>query len=697
MRFNYIFCLLLITCSVSAQRYTRDFKFEHLGPVVLPPTTSDSGSWCPNGMGWIESLAIHPKDGSILYAGSNSGGLYSSRDGGKHWQFIFDVHPVCGVLDLVVDELDPNRIWVGTGTTVNQFPFGLGVLHSRDGGQTWETTGLSFVPEDEEVIWGLKRVQYDGGTFVALSNDEIYLSRDTCRNFRKLLERVPGSSRDFRQLLLPHSRGAYGYAAGNQIWMGDSSLKIWQRIDDRLSYHQIAKKGRQAPDRFAICRNPFREQGLLVLYKYDGLNYIDRSTDGGKSWTNLYKGRIFSRVDRNHAEIAYDPGDSSIIYVGSVRMYRSDDGGRNFELVSQPLLGFSNFMHDDIRALEFDGQGNLYTGNDGGVSFSSDKGTNWTDISGAGLCVTQIYGIDAHSSEKRKLLIGCQDLGNFIYDGNWTNLGTVYGDGGVCLFGNGQMYIMQNGHLRSSRGDISRWDMLQMPYSANRLHYPLVSGVLGAELLVGDDDVLTYSERKWYNRSRTLGRHFTKIRALSVYESGDTAFALIAKDQPTWALDSGLRDRLFLGKFWEGGDTWADITAKLPILAWRSVSSICRDPNDARHIWISLYGYDDEYGRFKVFQSWDGGENWENYSEGLPNYGTYVLLPNGGRKSGVFLGTDGGLFFRNSKLDQWVQINGAMPDMMVRDLAMQRQFKMLYIATYGNGVWELKLPRYLRK
>lgn len=681
----------------TAQRYTRDFKFRHLGPHRVPPTTSDSGEWCPNGIGWIESLAIHPLDSRILYAGSNSGGLYRSNDAGNTWRFVLNIDPVTGVQDMVLDESNPDELWIGTGTTVNQFPFGYGVLHSVNGGETWESTGLSFLPHDEEVIRAVDRSKMLPGLFVALSNSEIYLSSDTCRTFRKVLSKEAGMERDFRQLLLPELKSGNAFAAGNQIWKSSGPLESWERIDARLSYHNRAKKGRSAPDRYALSRNPLNPRSLIVLYKYDGVNYIDRSSDEGEVWQNMYTGRDFSRVDRNHSEIAYDPTDTNILYVGAVRMYRSVNGGQSFELISHPLKDFANFMHDDIRALEFDAQGNLYTGNDGGVAVSYDKGSTWQDRSGEGLSVTQIYGIAAHPSQKGELLIGCQDLGNFLYRDGWTNFGTIYGDGGECLFANNRMYVMQNGQIRASTQDLKRWEMVPMRFSPNRLHYPLFPGSLETELLVGDDNVLTYANRTWENRSPGLGKHFTKIRALSVHTVADTSYVLLAKDQPTWSVDSGLRERLFRGKFWNGGDAWEDITDHLPILAWRSVSSIVQDEDDPNHFWVSLYGYDDDYGRFKVFESRDNGTSWINYSEGLPNYGTYVMQHNGGKRDGLFLGTDGGVYFRNNQMDEWVKLKGEMPAHMLRDFALQRQYKRLYIATYGNGVWELKLPRYLRK
>jgi len=111
---------LILFCSQGyTQRYKRNFKYRQIGPTSIAKTTSDSGKWTANGLGWIESLAVFEKNPLIIYAGSNSGGLYKSIDGGIYWNFVFDLPLVTGALCIYLDQNNPNSLWVGSGTPVN--------------------------------------------------------------------------------------------------------------------------------------------------------------------------------------------------------------------------------------------------------------------------------------------------------------------------------------------------------------------------------------------------------------------------------------------------------------------------------------------------------------------------------------------------------------------------------------------------
>jgi photosystem II stability/assembly factor-like uncharacterized protein len=687
---------VVLTTEAKAQRYKRSFKFVPLGPFETPLGTEDTGSMTPNGLGWVETLFVAPSNPMIIYAGSNSGGLYKTENGGDSWHFVSDWFPVTGVLDLVIDRYNPDVIWAATGTTVNQYGYGHGVLKSSDGGKHWFYTGLAFLPENEKVIWALGRDNYLPNRFVAVENNQIYLSTDEGRNYEKSYD---GKSdiKDFRQVILGKE---FDLVSGNRLFKSTDKGRSWTDVSEGLSFAAGSALSTSWPDRIAIAVNPSDSNAILALYRFGNKNFIDHSANGGDTWSNIYAGRDFSRVDRNHAEIAYDPLDTNIIYVGSVRMYRSDNHGKDFKLISMPIVGASNQMHDDIRAIHTNIEGKIYVGNDGGVSMSSDKGETWENLNGKGLTITQVYGIASSPLKEQHLLIGCQDLSSFHFDGNrWINIESIYGDGGQCLYGDSLMLIMQNGRLNESSGDLSKWNSLHTPYRANRLDYPLQFFYENEQAILATDDHIWLKEPKerWKSISQDLGVHSTKIVAMDHLKTGEESVFYIAKDQPTWGDGEALTGRFFKGIIRGDSGSWVDITNKLPILAWRHITDIQIDPDDVEHVWVCLYGYDDHHGRFKVFESKDGGESWQNVSNGLMNFNTFDLIYVPNSSNGLFLCTEGGLYFRNDYLNDWVKIKGDMPNLMLKHAAIQIDHKKLYLGTYGGGVWELKLNRYLRR
>src|SRR5438876_8615191 len=80
----------------------------------------------------------------IYYAGSASGGIFKTTDGGIHWEPIFDSQPVSSIGSLAVAPSDPNIVWAGTGEAWirSHISVGQGIYKSADAGKTWTLMGL---------------------------------------------------------------------------------------------------------------------------------------------------------------------------------------------------------------------------------------------------------------------------------------------------------------------------------------------------------------------------------------------------------------------------------------------------------------------------------------------------------------------------------------------------------------------------
>src|SRR5438093_3294383 len=78
----------------------RGFKFRNLGPAA--------------GGGRITAVAGIPGNPNVIYAGSASGGVWKTVDGGVSFKPIFEKYP--GSIGAVaVAPSNPNLVWVGTG------------------------------------------------------------------------------------------------------------------------------------------------------------------------------------------------------------------------------------------------------------------------------------------------------------------------------------------------------------------------------------------------------------------------------------------------------------------------------------------------------------------------------------------------------------------------------------------------------
>ena len=118
---------------------------EAQGPQISPDTYS-ALRWRyigPEG-NRVSAIAGVPGDPLIVYAGSASGGIFKSIDGGINWLPIFDGQPVHSIGDIAVAPSDPAVVWAGTGESCirSHISVGEGIFKSTDAGRTWTRMGL---------------------------------------------------------------------------------------------------------------------------------------------------------------------------------------------------------------------------------------------------------------------------------------------------------------------------------------------------------------------------------------------------------------------------------------------------------------------------------------------------------------------------------------------------------------------------
>src|SRR2546427_13125006 len=90
------------------------------------------------------SIVGVPGQPYIYYAGSASGGIFKTTDGGIHWEPIFDSQPVSSIGSLAIAASDPNIVWAGTGEAWirSHISVGQGIYKSTDAGKKWKLMGL---------------------------------------------------------------------------------------------------------------------------------------------------------------------------------------------------------------------------------------------------------------------------------------------------------------------------------------------------------------------------------------------------------------------------------------------------------------------------------------------------------------------------------------------------------------------------
>ena len=88
--------------------------------------------------GQVNALAVDPRNSSVLYLGTDGGGVWKTTDGGQTWIPLTDDQPSLAIQVLALDPSNPDIVYAGT--TVSNYFFanlGAGILKSSDRGPAW--------------------------------------------------------------------------------------------------------------------------------------------------------------------------------------------------------------------------------------------------------------------------------------------------------------------------------------------------------------------------------------------------------------------------------------------------------------------------------------------------------------------------------------------------------------------------------
>jgi hypothetical protein len=99
-------------------------------------------------------------------------------------------------------------------------------------------------------------------------------------------------------------------------------------------------------------------------------------------------------------------------------------------------------------------------------------------------------------------------------------------------------------------------------------------------------------------------------------------------------------------------------------------------------------------GYSHVFVSKDDGCSWRDVDQGyLPDLAYHAAVYETQMPYRVFVGGDMGVFVMQEIGDEsrWANITGNLPNVIVSDLVYHEADRVLTAATYGRGVWRMRL------
>jgi len=691
----------------------------------------------PTRGGRVVAVAGDPVNRATFWFGACTGGVWMTDDGGTYWHNVSDgFFNTASIGAIAVAPSDRNVIWVGTGEGCvrNNVSAGDGVYRSVDGGATWRHLGLEATkhitrlrvdPRDPDVAY----VAALGDIFGPNPERGVYRTRDGGATWELVLH--VSDQTGVADLWLDPSNPRVLFAAMWQArrspWLmesGGPESSLWRSLDGGDTWENIsARPGLPSGmwGRMGVCSSPARSARVWALIEAEGdKRGLYRSDNRGESWE-----KVSSRPDLlgrpwYYSHIVADPTDADTLYAMNLGMWKSTDGGRNFEPISTP--------HGDNHDLWIDPSDpqRMIQGNDGGACVSYNGGASFSTIYNQP--TAQFYRLDIDNGTPWRVVgtqqdnsavsvpvfadgtgitwadckvVGFSESGDVAVDPSDDNI-ILSGAVGSALGGGGPLrrFDARTGQVQL----VTVWPMFTSGHDPADLRhrfgwtYPIAFSHHDADVLYTCGERVFRSldhGASWDAISDDLTRNDPDKQVASGGPlTKDTSGAEIYCTIHAFAESLTDPDELWVGSddgyvhvTRDAGATWSNVTpAAIP--DWATIASLEPSPHDPATWYVTAHAYRFQDTTPYAFVTRDGGASWTSVAGDLPaQEHLRVLRCDPTRRGLLFAGTERGLYASLDDGQTWQRFGGDFPvvpvyDAVVRDTA-------LVVASHGRAFWVL--------
>jgi photosystem II stability/assembly factor-like uncharacterized protein len=299
----------------------------------------------------IRALAMSASEPKILVAGVLDG-VFRTRDGGDNWERISPEHhaEIKQVESIAIDPVNPEIIYAGTW----HLPW-----KTEDGGKTWHNIKKGVI-DDSDVFTIVIDSQNPSNLYISACSG-IYRSETAGDLFRKI-QGIPYSARRTRALEIDPSDPKIVYAGTTE--------GLWKTTDAGVTWKRMTGANVVIND---VLIDPRQSSRLLLATDRGG---ILASNDGGVTFTASNRGFTHRQV----AALLVDSADSASVFAGVLNdkeyggVFVSGDRGQNWKQVSDGLDG------RDVFVLRQTADRSLLAGTDHGIFLLKAGATRWVPL-----------------------------------------------------------------------------------------------------------------------------------------------------------------------------------------------------------------------------------------------------------------------------------------------------------------------------
>ncbi len=335
--------------------------------------------------GRVTAVAGVPGDKLTFYFGSTGGGVWQTTDGGVSWRNVTDEGiATASVGAIAVASSDANVVYAGMGSACvrGNISAGDGLYRSSDAGKTWKHAGLADAgqigriqvhPTDPDLVY----VAVLGHAFGPSDQRGVFRSRDGGSTWERVLwvSDTAGAVDLAMNPRNPRILFAATWRAERKPWTfvsGGEGSALHRSTDGGDTWKELGKGlpgGARGRIGVAISGADPDRVWAIVEAEEGGLF---RSDDGGDSFKLVSADRNLRQRAWYYTHVYADPLDKGTVYVLNVALWRSQDGGKSFEPIRAPHGDHHDlWIHPEEPRI-------LINGNDGGANVSYNGGETWS-------------------------------------------------------------------------------------------------------------------------------------------------------------------------------------------------------------------------------------------------------------------------------------------------------------------------------
>jgi hypothetical protein len=624
--------------------------------------------------------ATHSPDASKLYVGSSKAGIWRGDLDGSNWEPLGD-NLYGGAHWLAISPgasaPDPDVLLAATDSG--------SVHYSTDDGATW------LVPAGlPGSLNGVRRIMSatDG-------SDAVYLvaryTKSGATNTDLLRSTNGGAS--FNSVYKMGSIEGDAWCdrtGGTDLYVyGDAGLA--HSVDGGQNWSTLTKLP-NVGSQVELCGS---EAGSPRFYAVTN-SKLYRSDNGGSSWS------FKENVSDYWGSLNASSIDPNLIVYGGVEAWRSTNGANSFSKVN----GWGDYygspatkLHADIPGIDVVSNGpgseTWYVNTDGGLFGSSDGLANVQNLSLDGLRISQYYTTLTSTEDVNHIAAGAQDQG-YQWAGSPGSGGSTLVDFDQVISGDYAHAVSSDGTHKFVYSVYPGFVLIQVGETSPSVYtsdFPAGENYSWLPFLAPDPGHVWrffFCAEKLYRYSKGAGNSWSPTLWSSFNfksQSGEYLTGLaFAPTQLTRGYAVTNQGDFFYSN--DHGVTWSPSSTGVPGPHYFHGTAILASGVNPDTVYIGGSGYSNG----AIWRSTDGGQNFSNWSAGLPPTLVYCLAEAPDGSGTMFCGTETSAYRRGLGDAAWVDITGNdAPANLYWSSEALPSTNTIRFGTYGRGIWDYSI------